>query len=286
MENTNVKYWCFICQKELTNVNEENDEIKCPFCKGCFIEEIIDDSNPQNFVPINIPPASTSISSTSNRQQQPPQTQTQNKNENENEPLLFLPSTVGYEIYDRSESFTNTFNTIMNSANEIMTSLFGENHFMNMHFGNRNTNQNFLTFLSNHNNDRPFENFINLIMQFESGLNRHPPASNNAIEKLSRIKIDENNYESKYKGKDCNICLSQFELNECVAELDCKHEFHESCIIHWLKMNNTCPICRSELESNNPEYERRKNEHRQTLRNINHNRRGNNGGGNNGTANV
>ena len=275
MENTNLKYWCFICQKELTTINEENGEVKCPFCKGCFIEEIIDDSNPQNFVPINIPP--------SNKQQHP---QTHNNNEDD-EPLLFLPSTVGYEIYNQQEPFSTTFNTIINSANEIMTSLFGENRFMNTHFGNRNTNQNFLTFLSNHNNDRPFENFINLIMQFESRLNRHPPASDNAIAKLSRIKIDGNNFENRYKGLTCNICLNQFELDECVVELDCKHGFHENCIIHWLKMNNTCPVCRSELESNNPEYERRKNEHRQTLRNINHSRRGNNGGGgNNGTASV
>lgn len=280
MESTNLKYWCFICQKELTNIKEEDDEIKCPFCKGCFIEEIIDDSNPQNFIPIDIP--------SHEKQQEQPKTQQEQQNQkNEDDPILFLPSTVGYEIYNRNESFTNTFNTIINSANEIMNSLFGANPFMNMHFGNRNANPNFMNFLSNHNNDAPFENFINLIMQFESGLNSHPPASDNAISKLGKIKIEKKNYENKYKGKECNICLSQFELDDCLVELDCKHEFHEKCIIHWLKMNNTCPICRSELESNNPEYERRKNEHRQTLRNLNNNRRGNNGNGdNNGTANA
>ena len=45
-------------------------------------------------------------------------------------------------------------------------------------------------------------------------------------------------------GDECSICLSDFEHNELVAILHCKHRFHETCIQDWLKVNPTCPHCR------------------------------------------
>jgi len=36
--------------------------------------------------------------------------------------------------------------------------------------------------------------------------------------------------------------------------MPCGHIFHESCIFQWLKDNNTCPVCRYELETEDEEY--------------------------------
>jgi E3 ubiquitin-protein ligase RNF115/126 len=50
--------------------------------------------------------------------------------------------------------------------------------------------------------------------------------------------------------KDCAVCKEQFSLQtedpdeQVVLTLPCKHPFHESCIVPWLKSSGTCPVCR------------------------------------------
>ncbi|ELQ75983.1 putative E3 ubiquitin ligase [Trachipleistophora hominis] len=52
---------------------------------------------------------------------------------------------------------------------------------------------------------------------------------------------------ARQKGK-CMICLSTYRKGECGIELSCAHFFHKSCGVKWMKMQNTCPICRHEIE--------------------------------------
>lgn len=53
--------------------------------------------------------------------------------------------------------------------------------------------------------------------------------------------------------KDCAVCKDQFSLQtedpdeQVVITLPCKHPFHSSCILPWLKQNGTCPTCRHQL---------------------------------------
>ena len=42
---------------------------------------------------------------------------------------------------------------------------------------------------------------------------------------------------------DCSIC--QEKLEEGAKRTKCKHEFHENCIVPWLKIKDTCPVCRT-----------------------------------------
>lgn len=50
--------------------------------------------------------------------------------------------------------------------------------------------------------------------------------------------------------KDCAVCKDQFSLQSedpdelVVVTLPCKHPFHETCIMPWLKNSGTCPVCR------------------------------------------
>ncbi|VEU40738.1 unnamed protein product [Pseudo-nitzschia multistriata] len=56
---------------------------------------------------------------------------------------------------------------------------------------------------------------------------------------------------------DCPVCCEQLAHGETVVQLPgCGHVFHEACALHWLESHNTCPYCRRELPTDDPEYER------------------------------
>ncbi|KAI3702814.1 hypothetical protein L6452_28566 [Arctium lappa] len=43
----------------------------------------------------------------------------------------------------------------------------------------------------------------------------------------------------------CVICQTEFEDQEKIGVLDCRHDYHSECIKKWLMVKNTCPICKS-----------------------------------------
>lgn len=42
----------------------------------------------------------------------------------------------------------------------------------------------------------------------------------------------------------CSICLINFENQDTLQRLPCKHYFHQICIQKWFETSNTCPLCR------------------------------------------
>ena len=46
--------------------------------------------------------------------------------------------------------------------------------------------------------------------------------------------------------QECIICFENI-YNEFVPTYVCNHMFHEKCINSWLIINNSCPICRTDL---------------------------------------
>ena len=60
--------------------------------------------------------------------------------------------------------------------------------------------------------------------------------------------------KDKMFNDSCIICLENFSANkkqlikhDKIVFLECKHIFHERCIIKWLKDHDKCPICRFNL---------------------------------------
>jgi len=46
----------------------------------------------------------------------------------------------------------------------------------------------------------------------------------------------------------CSICLDDYSDPEIkLNKLPCHHVFHKECIQEWLKNNDTCPECRTEI---------------------------------------
>ena len=293
--NNAKKFWCFNCNSECQiNIIKENDdeEYQCSKCKNSFIEEISKEDNPQNFhieqsqqiisqnnnIITNYTISISNINSNNENQTQNNQSNVEKPDEyGMNNTLLFLPSTVNYI---RRDNNINNRNSLFNYASgDIVTEILGQNNH-NI-FISQNFNNNYapiLGFLSNHNNDTQFESLLNIIMSFDSIHKGNPPASERAINNLKKIEINENNINT-FNEQVCNVCLEIYKEGQISIKLDCGHCFHEKCIVQWLTMRNTCPVCRHELESNDPNYEKRKHSHRETLRNF-HSNYGNNNNGN------
>uniref|UniRef100_A0A7N0T7J3 RING-type E3 ubiquitin transferase n=1 Tax=Kalanchoe fedtschenkoi TaxID=63787 RepID=A0A7N0T7J3_KALFE len=54
--------------------------------------------------------------------------------------------------------------------------------------------------------------------------------------------------EGLVEGRDCAICLSEFEENESLRLLPkCAHAFHVPCIDQWFRSHKNCPMCRAAL---------------------------------------
>ncbi|KAI3976467.1 hypothetical protein MKX01_008325 [Papaver californicum] len=43
---------------------------------------------------------------------------------------------------------------------------------------------------------------------------------------------------------ECCICLTSYEDGAEIHGLPCNHHFHETCIVKWLKINASCPLCK------------------------------------------
>ncbi|KAK7290158.1 hypothetical protein RIF29_04384 [Crotalaria pallida] len=99
-----------------------------------------------------------------------------------------------------------------------------------------------------------FDRVLEQLSQIEiNGIGRyeHPPASKAAIDSLPTIDIDESHLELE---SHCAVCMESFELGTSVREMPCKHIYHEDCILPWLALHNSCPVCRHELPSDTPNH--------------------------------
>lgn len=97
-----------------------------------------------------------------------------------------------------------------------------------------------------------FDRLLDQLTQIEAnGLGRidqNPPASKAAIEALPTIEIQEIHILTE---SQCAVCKDLFELESEAREMPCKHLYHSDCILPWLNLRNSCPVCRHELPPDN-----------------------------------
>ncbi|XP_078444005.1 uncharacterized protein LOC144713301 [Wolffia australiana] len=75
----------------------------------------------------------------------------------------------------------------------------------------------------------------------------NPPAAAHVIERLPSIVLTQ--------MEVCAVCKDEISLEEKPKQLPCFHHYHADCILPWLKIRNTCPVCRHELPTDDPEFE-------------------------------
>ncbi|GAB4831825.1 hypothetical protein Ancab_005840 [Ancistrocladus abbreviatus] len=93
-----------------------------------------------------------------------------------------------------------------------------------------------------------FDRLLDQLAQIEiNGLGsraEQPPASKAAMESMPTIEIVEAHVRSE---SHCAVCKEPFELGSEAREMPCKHIYHADCILPWLSLRNSCPVCRHEL---------------------------------------
>ncbi|XXG86746.1 hypothetical protein AAC387_Pa11g1578 [Persea americana] len=234
-------YFCYQCVRTVSiSISPSSDPV-CPICNGGFLEEF-ENPNPNPnpvdtffsdpfFSPFGSPLIfSSSSSSSGGIDLQPPPSDTGPFN-----PVLFLQN----HLQSLMAGGANIQFVVENSSDSIG----GSGAFrLPASFGDY--------FLG--------PGLEQLIQQLaENDPNRYgtPPAAKSAIESLPSVKVSEKLLVSD--SAQCAVCMDLFELGAEGKEMPCKHIFHPDCILPWLDLHNSCPVCRYELPTDDPDYERR-----------------------------
>ncbi|XP_012140570.2 E3 ubiquitin-protein ligase Iruka isoform X1 [Megachile rotundata] len=75
-----------------------------------------------------------------------------------------------------------------------------------------------------------------------------PPLPRKQIDEIPTTTVTQSHVDSKLQ---CSVCWEDFKLSESVKQLSCQHLYHGPCIIPWLELHGTCPICRQNLGDQN-----------------------------------
>lgn len=265
-------YWCHMCNRRVDPLIEL-EIIECPLCQSGFIEQMshtnstANEPNSDNALSLWAPVLLGMMSNSRRRRR----FRYENNNNNDILSGVDEDSELDRELQSfirtrrrnsatilqflqriRSESNNNSENLNGNSERDtieirdrdrviLINSL---NQTIILQSGNyRDWNNN------NNNNSRGSLNDyfvgsgLDLLMQHldENDPNRYgtPPAKKEDIDAMPIVKIGEN--------VQCSVCLDDLEMGSEAKEMPCQHQFHSGCILPWLELHSSCPVCRYQL---------------------------------------
>ncbi|KAI7900224.1 uncharacterized protein BX663DRAFT_488441 [Cokeromyces recurvatus] len=97
-----------------------------------------------------------------------------------------------------------------------------------------------------------------LLEESQSNAKGPPPASRRFIDTLPVVKQDKLNSD-----ETCIICKDNLKTSESIiTQMPCGHYFDRDCIVPWLELHNTCPLCRFEVETEKKVQEEEEEEQR------------------------
>ncbi|KAL5725689.1 hypothetical protein ACHQM5_008805 [Ranunculus cassubicifolius] len=103
-----------------------------------------------------------------------------------------------------------------------------------------------------------YDTLFGQFLDTDSTIRGSPPAAKSVVENLPSIVLSQD--DIKNKGGLCAVCKDEISTEEQAKQLPCSHFYHGECILPWLNIRNTCPVCRFELPTDDQEYEQRRNQ--------------------------
>ncbi|KAH0902340.1 hypothetical protein HID58_041843 [Brassica napus] len=217
-----ARYWCHMCS-QMVNPPVIEAEIKCPFCQSGFVEEMSGELNDGS-------------SSSSIREVQDSEIDFGT----DRALSQWGPILLGMMSNPRRRR----------SSAAILQLLQGIREGINTEDESSERNQFNTAFNFIQNNTSPSgtgDNFVGTGLAHllehlaDNDPTRHGslPARKEAVESLPTVKICET--------LQCSVCLDEFEKGSEAKEMPCKHKFHVGCIVPWLELHSSCPVCRYEL---------------------------------------
>jgi E3 ubiquitin-protein ligase RNF115/126 len=90
----------------------------------------------------------------------------------------------------------------------------------------------------------------------ENDPNRYgtPPAAKSALSTLPDVVVTDAMIAAA-EGAQCAVCKEDFSPGDGAKQMPCDHIYHADCIVPWLELHNSCPVCRFELPTDDPDYE-------------------------------
>ncbi|CAJ0956690.1 unnamed protein product, partial [Mesorhabditis belari] len=85
----------------------------------------------------------------------------------------------------------------------------------------------------------------NLLNSFENGAAAAAGLSPEEVARIPRVKVNQKHVDN---DTQCTTCMESFKKDETVLELNCRHIFHQDCLVPWFERHRTCPICRQEVD--------------------------------------
>ncbi|KAI5660091.1 hypothetical protein M9H77_28884 [Catharanthus roseus] len=101
-----------------------------------------------------------------------------------------------------------------------------------------------------------YELFFGQFVESENAIMGKPPAAKHVVKDLPEVVLSKDDLEKN--DVICAICKDEMGVGEVARQLPCSHKYHGDCILPWLGIRNTCPVCRYELPTDDPDYERRR----------------------------
>ncbi|XP_057423640.1 E3 ubiquitin-protein ligase RING1-like [Lotus japonicus] len=235
-------FFCHVCSRRFT-CSDDDSEPFCPICLEGFVEELPPNNpNPNPNVALHFGSDSSSDSD-----------------------FPFHPLSLFPLLLSSAVDFQNPHSGTRPESDMFDPILFLQNHLQglradgaNVQFEVDHPGEPGLRLPANLGDYFLGPGLEQLIQQLaENDPNRYgtPPASKDAIEKLPTVTVDDELLSSELN--QCAVCQDEFEKGTQVKQMPCKHVYHDECLLPWLQLHNSCPVCRYELPTDDADYENR-----------------------------
>eukprot|EP00927_Polykrikos_kofoidii_P062862 TRINITY_DN57656_c0_g1_i1.p1 TRINITY_DN57656_c0_g1~~TRINITY_DN57656_c0_g1_i1.p1 ORF type:complete len:711 (-),score=112.95 TRINITY_DN57656_c0_g1_i1:292-2424(-) len=81
-----------------------------------------------------------------------------------------------------------------------------------------------------------------------------PPARASIREALPNVVVTKEDLLDTINSR-CSVCLEEYQAGARATRMLCGHLFCTQCIFEWLRIANSCPVCRFELATDSRDYE-------------------------------